>query len=424
LVDTVNTLAVKVGKDIQAAIQQEQTLRAAADQALATQINTAQAKLGSDIAAVQTTMGADIKKVGDELVSIGALYTARVQANGLIGGFGVYNDGKTVEAAFDVDRFWIGRTLNNRRKPFIIEDGVTYIDTAMIREASIQEGQLGPISIGKMRTPSGQPITTIAGLIRAETIDAENLNVASATRFSGDVSSQNYSPGKSGWLIKQSGFVEFNDAVIRGNLEIRSLTVNGESPLGGIIFDTTAYSANRTLSATGQSFTHTREILRTFKEVPKGARVEVSTNGSVGVTFTATSGNGFTTRRTGGDGDSIYTFHSMPRSVYCAYDMRFRLWINGALQEDKRVRAGDGEVVTARASGNNQPQTVSKRISADSKNEFLYIVPAFKSTMEIKIVMDIILTNVRHGNTGTYGSASFMASHASRQGTGVLSRLG
>ena len=65
-----------------------------------------------------------------------ALYTAKVDVNGLIGGFGIYNNGTTVEAGFDVDRFWIGRTLN-RVKPFIISGDVVYIDKARIRTADI-----------------------------------------------------------------------------------------------------------------------------------------------------------------------------------------------------------------------------------------------------------------------------------------------
>ena len=65
-----------------------------------------------------------------------ALYTAKVDVNGLIGGFGLYNNGVTVEAGFDVDKFWVGRTTN-RVKPFVINNGVVYIDKTRIRNADI-----------------------------------------------------------------------------------------------------------------------------------------------------------------------------------------------------------------------------------------------------------------------------------------------
>lgn len=65
-----------------------------------------------------------------------AQYTAKVDVNGLIGGFNIYNDGASVEAGFDVDRFWIGRTTN-RVKPFIISNGIVHLDKARIGEADI-----------------------------------------------------------------------------------------------------------------------------------------------------------------------------------------------------------------------------------------------------------------------------------------------
>jgi len=205
LVDTVNTLAVKVGKDIQAAIQQEQTLRAAADQALATQINTAQAKLGNDIASVQTTMGADIKKVGDTLVSIGALYTARVQANGLIGGFGVYNDGKTVEAGFDVDHFWVGRSLNGRVKPFMIEGNEVFINNAVINQGYVKK-------------------------LAAEAITAQHINTLDLNAVS--ISGGQIEIGRN-FSVSHNGTLKAANADITGT--INGAVINGSSVNGGII---------------------------------------------------------------------------------------------------------------------------------------------------------------------------------------------
>jgi len=176
LVDSVNTLAVTVGQDIQAAIQQEQQLRASADQALANQINTAQAKLGSDIASVQTTLGADIQKIGGDLVSIGALYTAKVTVNGLIGGFGVYNDGEEVEAGFDVDRFWIGRTGTNKRKPFIIQNGEVFIDEAVINR----------LVFSKLRADNGSLIVE-DGKVKAEYILADWANIRNVEVGTADI---------------------------------------------------------------------------------------------------------------------------------------------------------------------------------------------------------------------------------------------
>jgi len=113
--------------DIAAAVQVETTARTDADNALASQISTTQTALEGNIASVQTTLQSNIDTLDGEIVSIGALYTAKVQVNGLIGGFGVYNDGTQVEAGFDVDRFWIGKA-GTIAKPFIIDGSNIYLN--------------------------------------------------------------------------------------------------------------------------------------------------------------------------------------------------------------------------------------------------------------------------------------------------------
>lgn len=193
----------------------------------ASQINTVQASLEEDVASVQTTMSAQIERVDGELVAIGARYTAQVQVNGLIGGFGIYNDGTQVDAGFDVDRFWVGRTNSDKRKPFIVQGGTVYIDTAFIRNGSIQEGQLGPITIGKLFLNDGTPVTTVGGLIRADVIDVDNLSVAEAARFYGNVQSGNFVTGSSGWRILQNGNVEFNQGQFNGTVRIGNVSGAG-----------------------------------------------------------------------------------------------------------------------------------------------------------------------------------------------------
>ncbi|ASK18854.1 phage tail tip fiber protein [Halomonas sp. N3-2A] len=183
-------------------------------------ITTAQSALDDDIASVQQNLTTNIKRVDGELEEIGALYTAKVQVNGLIGGFAIYNDGTEVDAGFDVDRFWIGRTNGNKRKPFIIDDDVVYMNNAMIRNGSIQEGHLGPITIGKFFLDDGTPVTTAGGLIRADAIDVDNLSVAEAARFYADVQSGNYIAGQRGWRIWQNGNVEFNQGQFNGVVNI------------------------------------------------------------------------------------------------------------------------------------------------------------------------------------------------------------
>jgi hypothetical protein len=96
---------------------------------LASAISTYQVTdANGNIASVQTAFTAQ-KTLNDDFK---AQYTATVDVNGLVGGFGIYNNGASVEAGFNVDLFWVGRTSANKKKPFIISNNTVYIDNALI----------------------------------------------------------------------------------------------------------------------------------------------------------------------------------------------------------------------------------------------------------------------------------------------------
>lgn len=113
--------------------------------ALSERIDQVETEAANNFSAVNTTMNSTITTLNGAVTYLEASYTARVQVNGLIGGFGILNNGTQVEAGFDVDRFWIGRTNENKRKPFIVDDGVVYIDEAAINK----------LSFSKLRNESG-----------------------------------------------------------------------------------------------------------------------------------------------------------------------------------------------------------------------------------------------------------------------------
>lgn len=134
LTTQVNALFAASGDDAAAAVLAESIARTDADSALASQITTAQSTLGSQIASVQTTLQTNINDLDGV---VGAMYTARVSVNGLVGGFGLYNNGSMVEAGFEVDRFWIGRTGQDKVLPFIVDNDTVYINKARIKNADI-----------------------------------------------------------------------------------------------------------------------------------------------------------------------------------------------------------------------------------------------------------------------------------------------
>lgn len=139
---------------------------------------------------------------------LGAQYTAKVQTNGLVGGFGVYNDGKEVEAGFDVDRFWVGKSGNNKRKPFIIENNETFIDEAVINK----------LTFSKLRDASGNFVVNSNGKIKASYIDANNLSVKESATFTGTAQSSNFPNG--GWRLQPGGGFDLRSASSGARLRI------------------------------------------------------------------------------------------------------------------------------------------------------------------------------------------------------------
>jgi hypothetical protein len=202
-----------------AAIVSEQQARATADGALA-----------QSVAGLSTTVGANTASIQAQSTSIDGLsaqFTLRLDVNGYVSGFGAYNNGVTSDFAITADRFWIAAPAVNgvpgaKRHPFIVQDGNVYIDTLFVRDASIQEGQLGAITIGKITLADGiTPVTTVAGLIRADAIDVENLNVDWATVTGAIQSSANGTNGQPRWVLSKNGGFQMNSAGAGGRMEVR-----------------------------------------------------------------------------------------------------------------------------------------------------------------------------------------------------------
>lgn len=218
-VTTVNTLWAEVNGNI-AAIQVQQIAMANDILALAQQVTNLETQVGDDLAQVLQTMEAKIDIVDGKVVAVGALWTAQVNVNGLIGGFGVYNDGSVVEAGFDVDRFWIGRTNANKRKPFIIENEIVYIDEAAINT----------LTFNKLRDESGSFIVQ-NGKIKAAYLDVDVL-------VANQAQSPNYVPQTTGWSFKLDGTVEINgNDPAGGRMAITSSAIRFYHPNGILAID-------------------------------------------------------------------------------------------------------------------------------------------------------------------------------------------
>ncbi|MFP8968561.1 hypothetical protein ACKC9G_18410, partial [Pokkaliibacter sp. CJK22405] len=120
--------------DNAAAIQTEQTARASADESLASLVNTVQTQLNGQIASVQQSAEATANKLGD----VAAQYVLKVDVNGRVIGFGLYNDGASGEFGIRADRFYIASPDDSEGLlPFVFSDGVLYLNEAAIGAATI-----------------------------------------------------------------------------------------------------------------------------------------------------------------------------------------------------------------------------------------------------------------------------------------------
>lgn len=181
-----------------AAILNESLVRADETSSLAQQLSVTQSSLEDNIASVEVRTETKIETVGNIVTEIGALYTAKVDVNGLVGGFGVYNDGTIVEAGFDVDRFWVGRTSADLKKPFIIENEEVFIDQAVVNK----------ITFNKLIDSSGEFLVE-NGKIRAQYLEAQAITADMIGAGIYDVGRDGYgvirTTGKE-WMDNTNGF--------------------------------------------------------------------------------------------------------------------------------------------------------------------------------------------------------------------------
>lgn len=216
-VGVVNTMYTELNGNV-AAVQQSITVLQNEVGSLAQQIDQAEVNFGDQIAQVQTTMEASFETVNGKITQIGALWTAQVNVNGLIGGFGVYNNGQIVEAGFDVDRFWIGRTGANKRKPFIIDSGVVYIDEAAINK----------LTFSKLRDEAGAFIVA-NGKVQAKYLEVDTLVARQAQ-------SPNWVNNSTGWRFAADGTFQMNGSGGGGRLMMQGSGLYGYHPNGVLAF--------------------------------------------------------------------------------------------------------------------------------------------------------------------------------------------
>lgn len=222
LSESIGTVASELG-DTKSLFQQEITTLAEADAGLSRQIGTLQLQMNNGFASVQQ----EASVIGDTVSGLSAQHSLKLDVNGYISGYSAYNDGVTSQFAILTDSFWLASpgAAASAVKPFMSIDGKVYIDNAFIREASIEQGKLGPITFGKLTDANGNPITTVGGKLRADMLDVDSLRVGNANISGVLRSSQNASNGQPRWSFDKAGGININGSSGSSRMEIRDVVI-------------------------------------------------------------------------------------------------------------------------------------------------------------------------------------------------------
>ena len=154
------------------------------------------------------------------LEGLSASWTLTMNVNGYVSGVASHNDGKRADFAILADNFWIATPTGGKIKAFATVGNTAYLDSAVIRDGSIQEGKLGSISFGKLRDAYGNPVVTVGGKLRADMIDVTTLQVTDANIAGVLKSNATGSNGQPRWVLDKNGGLAFNSSTANGRVEI------------------------------------------------------------------------------------------------------------------------------------------------------------------------------------------------------------
>ncbi len=230
-------LAAKVDENT-AAIQTEQATRADAISALSQSVETVQSTVDGQTATVQ--------EISSSIDGIMAEKILKVDANGVAAAIGLRSEPGGSEVGVYAGRFFIADPAGgaNMVLPFIVSGGKVYMDTALIKAATIKAAMIESLSADKLTVPG-------TGTIWEAIINLGKITSAYIGDF---IQSNNYFPGQSGWHINKDGSAEFRNILARGNIEATSLKADAADIVKTLNIQGEAVVVPRAVSAGYQTF--------------------------------------------------------------------------------------------------------------------------------------------------------------------------
>ncbi|HBY5542170.1 TPA: DUF1983 domain-containing protein [Klebsiella pneumoniae] len=238
-----------------AAIKSTQQTQAITISALSQQQTNLTAQVGGQSAELQ-----ELKKTVVENGNVSSTWMVKMETNSngkkYAAGIALGIDGKNLQSQFLVqaDRFGLINTSNgNTTTPFVVENGVAYMNAAVIKDGSITNAKIG-----------------------------------------GEIRSDNFVNGSNGWRIGKDGSSQFNNVVIRGEVHantgvLNNVTINENCTVLGtiqankIVGDVVTMTDRvvKNWPASGNTSSGTRYLIATIDGMPFERRMVF--NGSVAI---------------------------------------------------------------------------------------------------------------------------------------------
>ncbi len=172
---------------------------------LVTQVNQLASSVNGHTSSIQTLQSVT--------GGLDAQWSVKTQVNNLIGGIGFYNNGVTTKFFVNAAQFAVyNGSTPTAIAPFIIDSGGVYIDSAMIKNATITAAKIQNLAVEQL-------VGDKAAFVTANIADAS----ITTAKIGSLIESTNYVAGVSGWRITKTGTAEFRNITARGDIEAQSL---------------------------------------------------------------------------------------------------------------------------------------------------------------------------------------------------------
>lgn len=200
----INSLASQTSEDIKAAITSEASARADADGALGKRVDTIKAEVDGNSAIIQE----QAKAIADTNEKVSTAWTLKMETSTSGGqkyvagiALGIDSTGLS-QFLVQADRFGLVNSVNGHiTTPFVIENGVAYMNGAWIKNGTIDNAKIGQV-----------------------------------------IQSDNYAGSSAGWSINKNGNAEFNQVTVRGTVYANQGVFRGRIEAQEGYFNGTVYA--------------------------------------------------------------------------------------------------------------------------------------------------------------------------------------